>query len=236
MIALWLSKVLAKSFRILLAVTLVSTTFAAIASAEQPGSSNEPELLQTEITQQDLKIIEQLVAIAERNSAEVLETKAAMGLNAFTDVVALEFSPSVATISTSPDDSSERENSFSFTITIDPIKFISTFGQLPVLQARWKQARQQKRLAIVQYYVAYIQARQAALVAAYRMQKFTRGSRIASISSRTTSRENNHLANPDYVAAATSMLDTNTRKRLALEELAACVGISVQELSAMIDK
>ncbi|MDM9381153.1 hypothetical protein QUB80_10605 [Chlorogloeopsis sp. ULAP01] len=236
MTALLLSKAFAKSFKILLAVTLVSTTFGAIASAEQPDYSNEPEPLQTEITQQDLKIIEQLVAVAERNSAEVLEKKAAMGLNAFTDIIALEFSPSVTTTSTSPDSSSERENSFYFAVTIDPIKFISTFGQLPVLQARWKEARQQKRLAIVQYYVAYIQARQAAMIAAYRMQKFTGSSRIASIDSRASSRQNNHLANPDYVAAATSMLDTNTRKRLALEELAACVGLSVQELSVMIDK
>ncbi|MDZ8262265.1 hypothetical protein [Nostoc sp. ChiQUE01b] len=237
MIAQWLSKAFAQSFRILLAVTFVSTTFPVVASEDKSSSSNQPNLLQTEITQQDLKIIEQLVAIAERNSAQVLETKAAMGLNAFRDVVAIELSPALTTISTSPDSPSERSNSFSLTVTVDPIKFISTFGQLPVLQARWKEARQQKRLAIVQYYVAYLQARQAALIATYQIQKFTGSSNIASLYSQTTFPKNvNHLANPDYVAAATSMLEANTRERLTLEELAACVGLSSQEMAAIFSK
>lgn len=237
MIAQWLLKAFAQSFKILLAITFVSTTFPVVASEDKSSYGNQPNLLQTEITQQDLKIIEQLVAIAERNSAQVLETKAAMGLNAFRDVIAIELSPALTTISTSPNSPSERENSFALTVTVDPIKFISTFEQLPVLRARWKEVRQQKRLAIVQYYVAYLQARQAALIATYQIQKFTGGSGIASLYSQATSPKNvNHLANPDYVAAATSMLEANTRERLTLEELAACVGLSLQEMTAIISK
>ncbi|MCC5664644.1 hypothetical protein LC653_12125 [Nostoc sp. CHAB 5784] len=66
------------------------------------------------------------------------------------------------------------------------------------MRARWKEVRQQKRLAIVQYYyVAYLQARQAALIATYQIQKFTGGSGIASLYSQATSPKNvNHLANP----------------------------------------
>ncbi|MBW4426080.1 MAG: hypothetical protein KME50_16920 [Nostoc desertorum CM1-VF14] len=237
MIAQWLSKAFAQSFKILLAVTFVSTTFPVVASEDKSSYGNQPNLLQTEITQQDLKIIDQLVAIAESNSAQVLETKAAMGLNAFRDVVAIELSPALTTISTSPDSSSERENSLSLTVTVDPIKFISTFGQLPVLQARWKEARQQKRLAIVQYYVAYLRASQASLIATYQIQKFTGSSGIASLYSQTTSPKNvNYLANADYVAAAISMLEANTRERLALEELAACVGLTLQQMTAIINK
>ncbi|MCF2149433.1 hypothetical protein IQ276_023985 [Desmonostoc muscorum LEGE 12446] len=237
MIAQWLSKAFAQSFKIFLAVTFVSTAFPVIASEDKSISSNQPDVLQTEITQQDLKIIEQLVGIAERNSAQVLETKAAMGLNAFRDIVTIELSPALTTISTLPDSSSEYSNSFSLTVTVDPIKFISTFGQLPVLRARWQEARQQKRLAIVQYYVAYVQARHNAIIATYKIKKFTEYSRIVSLDSQATSPENiNHLANPDYVAAATSMLDTNTRQQLALEELAACVGLSPKETIAIISK
>ncbi|MEH2281350.1 MAG: hypothetical protein V7K90_08400 [Nostoc sp.] len=237
MIAQWLSKAFAQSFKILLAFTFVSTTFPVVASEDKSNHANQPNLLQTEITQQDLKIIEQLVAIAERNSAQVLETKAAMGLNAFKDVVAIELSPALTTSSTSPDSLSERSNSFSLTVTVDPIKFIGTFQQLPVLQARWQEARQQKRLAIVQYYVAYLQARQASLIASYQIQKFTGGSSIASLDSQGTFPKNvNHLANPDYVAAATAMLEANTRERLTLEELAACIGLSLQEMTAIISK
>jgi hypothetical protein len=227
------SKALAQSFSILFIVTLVGLSFPVIvASEEKSNPNNEPQPLQTEITQQDIRVIERLVAIAERNSAQVLEAKSAMGLNTFRDIVALELSPSFATTSTSPDFLSERENSFSFTITIDPIKFISTFGQLPVLQARWNEAKQQRRVAVVQYYVAYVQSRQAAKVAAYRMQKFTGSSHIASLRS---SGNVSHLANPDYVVAATEMLNTNTRERLALEELAACVGLSLQAMTNVIN-
>lgn len=237
MIGQWLSKAFAQSFQIFVAVTFVSTTFPVLASEDKLTSNNQADLLQTEITQQDLEIIEKLVAIAEGNSAQVLETKAAMGLNAFRDLVTIELSPGISTISTLPDSSSEYSNSFSLTVTVDPIKFIGTFGQLPVLRARWKEARQQKRLAIVQYYFAYVQARQAALIATYKIRKFTEYSRIISLDSEATSPENiNHLANPDYVAAATSMLDTNARQQLALEELAACVGLSAKETIAIITK
>ncbi|MFN6565137.1 MAG: hypothetical protein RMY28_035795 [Nostoc sp. ChiSLP01] len=237
MIAQWLSKAFAQSFQIFLAVTFVSTAFPVVASADKLSSTDRANPLQTEITQQDLEIIEQLVAIAEGNSAQVLETKAAMGLNAFRDIVAIELSPGVSTISTLPDSSSEYSNSFSLTVTVDPIKFVSTFEQLRVSRARWKEARQQKRLAIVQYYLTYVQARQAALIATYKIQKFTEYSRIVSLNSHATSPEKiNHLANPDYVAAATSMLDTNARQQLALEELAACVGLTPKETIAIISK
>ncbi|MEH2411409.1 hypothetical protein [Nostoc sp.] len=69
MIAQWLSKAFAQSFRILLAVIFVSITFPVVASEDKSSYGNQLNLLKTEITQQDLKIIEQLVAIAERNSA-----------------------------------------------------------------------------------------------------------------------------------------------------------------------
>jgi hypothetical protein len=68
------------------------------------------------------------------------------------------------------------------------------------------------------------------------MQKFTSSSPITSLHSQTASVGNiNHLANPDYVAVSTEMLNTSARERLALEELAACVGISPQAIIALIN-
>jgi hypothetical protein len=88
-------KVFLQNFASLLAIILVGISLPSIASGEQLNSSYQAEQLQTEITQQDIKIIEQLVTIAHRNSAQVLETKAAMGLSAFQDVMEIELSPSL---------------------------------------------------------------------------------------------------------------------------------------------
>ncbi|GAA6620717.1 hypothetical protein NUACC26_065330 [Scytonema sp. NUACC26] len=221
---------------ILLALTLVGIPFPTIASEEKPEASNKLEPLQTEMTQLDLKIIEQLVAIAQRNSASVQETKAAMGLNAFGDVLSIELSSYQTTSNFTSADVSSNERGLSLNVTIDPIKLLGTIEKRSVMQVRWNEAKHQKRLAVVKYYVAYLQARQAAKIAAYQMQKFTRSTPIASLHAQATSPESvNHLANPDYVAAVTQMLSTSTGERVALEELAACVGLSPQAIIPVIN-
>ncbi|RUS99025.1 hypothetical protein [Trichormus variabilis] len=198
---------------------------------------NELEVLQTEITKNDLKIIEQLVSIAEGNSSQVLEAKTAMGWRAFQDILSIELSPSLTTTNyNSPDDPEERESSFYLGISIDPIKLISTFERKPILKSRWQEAKQQKRLSVIQHYLAYIQARQATKIAAYRMQNLTNNERIASLNSSKISVEKvNNLSNPEYVAAATQMLNTNAQEQIALEELAACVGLSTPAIITILN-
>ncbi|WP_414620792.1 hypothetical protein [Calothrix sp. CCY 0018] len=51
------------------------------------------ETLQTEITQEDLRIINKLVRIAQKNSHEVRKAKYEMGLDAFADTISIELSP-----------------------------------------------------------------------------------------------------------------------------------------------
>jgi hypothetical protein len=232
-IAQWLSTSWIQSLIILVTITLVGIPFPVIASKEDLNGSNEPEPLQTEITQKDLNIIEQLVLIAQRNSAQVQETKAEMGLSAFSDIVSVELSPSQTTTNlTLPEVSSVSEDSFSLTVTFDPIKLVSTIKKLPVIQARWNEAKLQKRVAIVKNYVAYLQARQASKIAAYRMQKLSANR----LNSQTTSPGSvDDLANADYVTAVTQMLSTSTNERVALEELAASVGLSLQKTLAIIN-
>ncbi|MBW4593346.1 MAG: hypothetical protein KME46_10590 [Brasilonema angustatum HA4187-MV1] len=233
MIAQWLSTSWMQSLIILVTITLVGTPFPVIASKENLNASNEPEPLQTEITQKDLKIIEQLVVIAQRNSAQVQETKAEMGLSAFSDVVSVELSPSQTTTNlTLPEVSSVSEHSFSLTVTIDPIKLLRSIKKLPIIEARWNEAKLQKRVAIIKNYVAYLQAHQASKIAAYRMQKLSANR----LNSQTTSGGSvNDLENPDYVTAATQMLSTSTSEQVALEELAASVGLSLQTTIAIIN-
>jgi hypothetical protein len=68
------------------------------------------------------------LAIAQRQSSQVQEAKSAMGLSAFTDILSVEFSPSPTTINSAlPDKLVESENSFSITVTIDPIKLVSAY-------------------------------------------------------------------------------------------------------------
>lgn len=206
------------------------------ASEQEPNQANKLELLQTDITQNDLKIIEQLATIAENNSSEVMEAKSATGWRAFQNVVSIEVSPSMTTSYNSPDDSEEKESSFYLSITLDPIKLISAFDEKRIFQARLHEAKQQKRLAVIRYYLAYLQAHQAVKIAAYRMKNSINDERIASINLQSKPYESpNSIANPNYVTIATEMLNSNAKEQVALEELAACVGLSTSTILNIIN-
>ncbi|RCJ36273.1 hypothetical protein A6769_16330 [Nostoc punctiforme NIES-2108] len=234
------SKVCLYSWKIVLLITLAGISLPALSENKQLNN-DEPQILQTEISDRDLKIIEQLVAIAQRQSSQVQEAKAAMGWSAFTDVLSVEFSPSqTKTNYNLPDVTSESQRSFAIAMTIDPIKLLNIIQQLPIRKTRWHEVKQQKRVAVVQYYLAYLQARQATKIAAYQMQQLAlagaKTERIASMNSQVTLPDRVSLmANPEYVAAATQMLNTNARDRLALEELAACVGLSSQATIKLLE-
>ncbi|MBD2435863.1 hypothetical protein [Nostoc sp. FACHB-110] len=218
-------------FTFFVSILIVGYCLPIVASEQQPNPGENLELLQTHLTQNDIKIIERLVTIAERNSSEVLDAKSATGWRAFQDVVSIELSPSLTTTNYNALEhtSEERENSLYLSITLDPIKLISAFEQKPIFQARLNEAKQQKRLTVIRQYLAYIQARQAVQIAAYRMQNFTNNEQIASLNAQTPEKLQS-LANVEYVAAATEMLNSNAREQIALEELAACVGLSTSAM------
>jgi hypothetical protein len=233
----FLLRAYALTCKTLVALTVICIPPRTLASEQKSDTSIEAQPLQIEITQRDFKIIEQLVTIAQRHSALVQETRSAMGLSAFQDILFVELAPSqTRTISALPDTSSASERSFSVTITVDPIKLVGAVSLIPVREARWNEAKNQKRLTVVQHYLAYLQARQASKIAAYRIQKFAQSSRVASLKEATTSpREQlNYLANAEYTTAATEMLNASAREQLTLEELAACIGLSPQKIITLI--
>lgn len=235
---------------LILTITLVKSNFCGIGDSKQnylkasePNHHNsaqlpQPQILQTQISQRDMQIIDRLVKIAQRKSSQVRESRAAMSLSRFVDVVSIEVAPyrlNRQYISSSP--SSEDENGLTATITIDPVKLVNAFAQQPIATARWEEAKNQKRVAVIQYYFAYLQARQATRIATHKMAKFTHTPTVAS-TGRTTSNSptTNHLDNPDYVTAATEMLAASTRERVALEELAASVGLSTEDAIAILNE
>ncbi|MBD2457482.1 hypothetical protein H6G80_25815 [Nostoc sp. FACHB-87] len=203
--------------------TIVSIPAIVVASENNINQNQQFKVLQTEITQQDLKNIDELVSIAERNSPDILEAKAARGLSPFNDVMSVSFSGTTY-------GSFNNYEEFYIGVTVNPIRLLTATQQSSVLKARLLEEKRQKRVAIVQYYVEYLQARQAAKIATYQMQKFADSSRVASVNIQT------QLGNADYVAAVTEMLNTNTRERIALEQLAASVGLSPQEANSIISK
>ncbi|WP_236140243.1 hypothetical protein [Nostoc sp. CMAA1605] len=210
------------------AFTIISIPTTVGASEQNFNHNQQFELLQTEITQQDLKNIEELVSIAERNSADILDAQAARGLSPFNDVMSISFSGTTY-------GSFDNYQEFYIGITVNPIRLLTATQQSSVLKARWLEAKRQKRVAIVQHYIEYLQARQAAKIAAYQMQKFSDNSSIASVNMQPQ-QQINHIGNADYVAAVTERLNTNTRERIALEQLAASVGLSPQATTTIINK
>jgi hypothetical protein len=241
----WLSKIFAQIPRIFLPTMLISTLGtcgqarqSVYASDQKVPIGNVIEPLQTQISQRDMEIIECLVEIAQRNSPQVREVRTGMGLSGFNDIVSIEIASYLTNrkyISSTP--SSEDEDGISATITIDPIKLVNISKRQGIAKARWQEAKKQKRVAVVQYYLAYVQARQTAKIATHKMKKMIGSVTVANISSQEIlSAKVNHLDNPDYVAVATELLNANTHERIALEELAACVGLSPEEAIAIFNR
>jgi hypothetical protein len=215
---------------ILLGLLLVSNMLTLVAQSS-PIIHCQPKKIQTEITHQDIAIIDQLVTIAQRHSADILDAKTALGFSAFEDTVSLELEPSFS-IGTSNEEYTESysEGNFSSTITIDPIRLISVFQKMPALRARLKQSKKQKRVEVVKFYIAYIQALQVVQVMSNRMQAITGDSCIGGFKSNSTSvKATKNVATKEYADMALEMLNAHGQARIALEELAAAVGLSPQE-------
>ncbi len=175
------------------------------------SDQGRPETLQTQITQHDLVIIDRLVQIAQTNSVEVKTAKAALGVSAFQDVVSLEFGPSQSFSSSDSveEPTSSNESGFFVTVTVEPIRVMSAIQQLPILSAGLANTKRQKRVEVVKLYMAYLQARQSA--------------KIARIS-----------APAQEPAIAAEQLAASGQELIALEELAASLGLTPQATLAAI--
>jgi hypothetical protein len=168
------------------------------------------EPLSTQLSERDRLVLEQLVRLAQQNSAAVREAKVALGISAWTDGVSLELSPAYS-INRQREDQfefTESGRSFSATLSLNPLQMLAAMQQRPVLQAKRDEAIRQKRLEVLQAYVAYLQAKQTQILAQLRLQP--------------------HQTKPEtdleLLAARNELFVANSNLFVALEALAVAVG------------
>ncbi|NEQ27268.1 MAG: hypothetical protein F6K28_51325, partial [Microcoleus sp. SIO2G3] len=185
--------------------------------------------------------------IAQDNSFAVRDARYARGLSRFKDAIMIEaVLGSTSDFTHSPrhsNSSNDITDTQGLTITIDPVYLISAFQQERSLIARVREARNQTRVSVIQNYVAYVQAHQAATLASRQLDTVVASLpqvppiQVASALLQPSSVPISHLAsNPDYVAAANQALAANGEEMIALETLAATVGLPPEETLAVIQE
>jgi hypothetical protein len=209
---------------------------------EESDESSAP--LQSEMTPEDQQVMEELVSIAVSNAPAVRDARAAMGVAPFLDAFVVEIAPS--RISSTLSDASVQEESYGFsdssttsTFTFNPVQLINGIQQMPALQSHLRDAEQQTRVSVVQSYVAYVQARQTATISSRQLDTVVatilQESQIASADLEQVPINSVLANNDDYIAAATESLVANSDEMVALETLAATVGMPTQDMLTVIE-
>jgi hypothetical protein len=201
--------------------------------------------LQVNFTTSDAQVLEDLVQTAVRNSADVREARLAIGIAPWAESVSLGVSRSSfqaeitdAIDRLTGDSGGSSSDSISVDIAVQPLSIIYGFLQQPALRSRFREARRQTRLAVIQGYVGYIQARQAARIAEGQLQQTTANAQSLQSLQATSSllsTSSNLATNPEYVAAATETLEAKANELVALETLSAIVGLSPEDTLQIID-
>jgi hypothetical protein len=216
-------------------------------SQQAQAESPEPDgPLQSEFTLGDQQAMEELISIAVGNAPAVRDARAAMGIAPFVDAFLFEIAPS--RLSSTLSDASDpvlaipyrySDTSTTTTFTFNPIQLINGIQQMPALQSHLRDAEQQTRVAVIQNYVAYVQARQSAGVATRQLNtvvaSIVEGSQVASAQLDQIPASSILANNEDYIAAATESLAANSDEMVALETLAAVVGMPTQDMLSVIE-
>jgi hypothetical protein len=220
-------------------VTLLDAIAQEAPNPEVPTA--EPEQpMQTQFTMADVQVMERLIQIATRNAPVVRDARSEMGVTPFVDALLVEVAPSW--LSSSLTDTSDpaladyrtSDNSTTITLTFNPLQLIKAIQRQPALISHLRDAKHQTRVAVIQNYVAYVQARQSAAVAQRRLDTVVAtiisDSRIASADLVQVPTSAVLINHEEYVAAATEGLATNGDEMMALEMLAASVGMPSHEV------
>jgi septum formation topological specificity factor MinE len=222
-------------------VTLLDAMVRETAEAPATEPIPEPEQpMQTQFTTADVQVMEELIQIATRNAPMVRDARAEMGVTPFVDAMLVEVAPSW--LSSSLSDTSDpaladyrtSDNSTTVTLTFNPLQLIKAIQRQPALASHLRDAKHQTRVAVIQNYVAYVQARQSASIAQRRLDTvvatIVANSRIASADLTQVAAGTALVNHEEYVAAATESLTTNGDEMMALEMLAASVGLPSHEM------
>jgi hypothetical protein len=180
--------------------------------------------LSTQPSERDRLVLEELVHLAQQNSAAIREAKAALGISAWTDGVGLELSSSYFSSTNRQREEQfefiEAGRGFSATLTLNPLQMLAAVQQRPVLQAKRDEATRQKRLEVVQAYVAYLQAKQVQILTQLRLQPH----------------KAKPAKDPELLTAQNELFVASSNLLVALEALAVAVGQSSQVLSPLLEQ
>jgi hypothetical protein len=173
--------------------------------------------LQTELTPQDLERIERLIALAQRQSPEIKEARAELGLTPFNEVIIVGLNTGLNNFNTNePEAEPVQERTVGVELYIDLVRAINAVQSYPARRSRLAFAQRQTRVLVVQAYVAYLQARQAWAIAQHQSQP--------------------HLNKVDAqsLTATNEVFTANGNERVALENLAAVVGQTPDQILELL--
>jgi hypothetical protein len=177
-----------------------------------------PTILQTDLSDRHFQTLEQLVAIAQQNASSVKEVKAELGVASLGDGLGLEIASSYSKGSFIENREQFEGNGrdISASLTLNLLAIVDALQRRPTLNAKLKEAKSQKRVEVVQAYVAYLQARQAWAIAQHQSQQ--------------------HLNKVDAqsLTATNEVFTANGNERVALENLAAVVGQTPDQILELL--
>jgi outer membrane protein TolC len=163
-----------------------------------------------------------LIELAQRQSPDVKEAKAQLGLAAFNEVIILGLSTGLNRNTTNEIDAEPvQESAVGVELYVDLVRMISAVQGYPARRARVAHAKRQIRVAVVEAYAEYVLAKQTKSIAQVGLQG----------QQQTVSVE---IASDEGLTAATELLSADSNERIALEKLAAVVGRSPTELLELL--
>jgi len=190
-------------------------------------------------TDSDLQTLEQLIVIAEANDLQILEYQAELGVNenefGFTGRLGEALSVNAGT-SVSGSYYGQAELSYSLSVSLDVMDLLSVSNGSSVIEQRIVSAKLNTRVRVVEAFVAYkislINAEtRARSVEASQARYEVAVTRVQAGESILSSQIN---AQSDLASAGLSLYSANGDVIVALEKLAAVVGVSPFYMSVLL--
>lgn len=229
----------ARPLVVLAVLALLCSPFACAQEGSADARPSSNPVLETVFSQHDLAALERLVATAQANSPEVGAAAHAFTLNAADTELpgrlgrALEVGVG-ADVAMSP--YAQASPSYRISVSLDVVELLLAEDRRAVLGQREAQARAQVRLAVVEAFTRYVVAHSGAESAAQALE--TSEAQFRVVGSRLEVGEatvNDQLAARAAVSsAAVTLLTANAELIVALEALAAVVGLGAAQVAEVM--
>ncbi len=197
--------------------------------------------LETLFTKGDLKVLEQLVSAAQKNSPDVTVAEHALALTTPDAELLGRLSRSLdigVGANLAMDYYSQASPTYNISLSLDVVELLSADDKQTVLSGRVAQARALTRLAVVEAFTRLVVARNSAESAAQALE--TSEAQFRAVGSLLKVGEvtlNDQLAARSAVSnAAVTLLSANAEVIVSLEALAGTVGMTAKEVAALLAK